>query len=352
MMTNRVALGSTDDMESCIVVGDTMASHTPEVNMPHHSLLPFELPWDDLFVPLDGLSRSTTALLRLAQPSTETLPRGNRLMRVYSRVEVDYQVCAARTGQRTIRPAFVGGRRQVSIPRANPVLPYTGGLRDCYVAWTDRSEYQVSNPTTVYGDDGLTLHLYKMAAGLLVYRTAVFDTTGKQHGYETCLMVMEPLHHLGPPDILRLTLYAHTFRHAEPRATYNMELPHFLLQGPHGDGWTDVLRRAMQGFERECSDSPASLQAQQRDWDDHAPTREAFNAWIIDRPWEDVIGQVTEAWQLLQLCRELQRSDVFPHRRSIYKKGRDMVQAYAKLSPGRAAEIARLWEEIKPQLQS
>ncbi len=308
---------------------------------------------DETYVPLaTNLHWSTDFLLQAAKPRSEVeVYSDGRRKHMFSHEYIGEVITEDRSEGAIYRPVIVLGRRKITFPATHPKFPFTGGARDCYVHWLTMpgAEFTHGRPLDnanliAAAGDVKVFRAQKKRGGALYSRSVTFDAQGEPNGYSTTVVLIEFAWYLGPPDNVKLDLYAHTYAHEDERA--QIETPRFLTQ--FRPSLLEAWLRAKKGFDQTCQAFPQETRDQHNLWLAEAP---AYGKKLLGRNWMDVFDEITDTWQLVEACRVL-TPDEFSHRRTLNKRGRDMVNAYCSQKPGRADLFQRLWEEASVVLKA
>lgn len=313
---------------------------------------PLTSPTGKIYVPLaTDLHWPTNLLLTAAQPDNrvETFPDGN-LKHMFSHEYLGETVTEERTAGERYQPVLVQGRRQITFPPTPTDCLFDGGVRDCYVHWLKMPGTSFTQASPMSSEDLISssrgtkvFRAEKRRGGALYSRSVIFNQRGEPDGYGTLIILIELSWFLGPPDQVKIDLYAHAFRHQEERK--EIRIPPFLQE--YRPSLVDAWQLAEKGFERNCNAFPTDLKARRDLW---LIGDSEYRARISERNWIEVFDEITEPWQLAEACSALEPPE-FSHRRTPNKRGRDMVKAYCDQRPDRAQMIQQFWEEAGAMLK-
>lgn len=342
-MTGPVAIGSQDDAESCILVCQVVQQKALAAGLTEaYEPLPTQ---HGYYVPLArDVHWPTSYLLGAAEPSTKVWYANGGRQHKFSHKWYGHTVAQNRTDE-LYMPVVVNGPRHLTLPVAHPQLPFTGGWRDCYVAWMPLDGGPFPRGAKLGEDGELALFQAKRAAGALISRTAVFDPDGNPAGFETTAVTIELSWYLGPPDNIKIDLYGHTYRHDDE--SEKIKPPSFFARAR--PSWVDTLERAYDGFNRLCSSWPDYAETERLTFLQSRELSAEFSERIKGMDWILALDEVEDVYQLVTACQTLEPAE-FAHRRTPNKRGREMVAKYSGLRPDRAAFIQELWEQARPIL--
>lgn len=290
----------------------------------------------------------TTHLVTISEPLTGTIRTNGRLEHAFSDHTYRHKVVKKQTSREAYTPLFVGGVRHLELVPEHSALPFTGGWRNCYVAWApvlggQIGEFQEDDFVTTID----TLHIYRHThvRGALYTCSASFDEQGDHQFYTTTVLLMELEWTSRPPARLTSTLRAHTYTcHYESRL--DTPLPASLAD--ERPGWELLRQRAKAGFDLHCSAWPDYAEQARSSY--YQQTEFITKITGRDEEWVAVLHDVTEPWQLSLACQILS-PQAFAAYQLVAQRGKAMITAYETAYPGQDSQrLRRLWAQAQSLL--